>query len=133
MSDQDKQEKQHFWDIHEENGLLHLLDPDKHMYAYVKWDGEIHVWYYDDGSMGFDHDTGLKDYTEYGFKGKSHHDYYDMFDIDEQIARLQSLREVAAKWFAENKQKRWPPDWENYRTSKIDIEQAQELPPQRKG
>src|SRR5690348_1969 len=56
-------ENQHFWDIQEKNGLLNLLDPDKHIHAYVKWDGEIHVWYYDDNETGFDHDTGLEDHT----------------------------------------------------------------------
>lgn len=99
---------QQFWTTRENKGLLHLLDVDKHLRAYVKWDGTIHMWYYDDSKVGFDHDTGLADYTDLGFEGKSHHDYYDFFDIDEQIARLQSLRELAVKWFAE-RGKRWPP------------------------
>jgi|SRR5450631_35029 len=120
------EEQQQYWTIKEEQGLLHLLDIEKHVHVYVKWDGELHIWYYDDDATGFDHDTGIEDHRDWGFTGKSHHDYYRMADIDEELARLQSLRALAVAWFAKQG-KRFPPDWEGYRKGGMSIEQAQAL------
>lgn len=126
-----------YWDIKverypaedgfEASELLNLLDPEKHVHAYVKWDDSVHLWYYQDNSEGFDHDTGIEDHTDWGFTHKSNHDLYRIIDVDEEIARLQSLKDIAVKWFAE-RGKRWPPDWEGYRTGKLTIEQAIQLP-----
>jgi hypothetical protein len=100
-------EQHTYWTIKEENGLLHLLDPEKRLYVYVKWDGMIHVWFYETPVL-YNHDTGIEDY---GIGSKGHHDYYWMYgDIDEEIARLQSLKEIATKWFAD-KGEVWPPEW----------------------
>lgn len=122
----DSEEQPQYWTIKEEHGLLHVLDVEKHVHVYVKWDGELHIWYYDDDATGFDYDTGIEDHRDWGFTGKSHHDYYRMADIDEELARLQSLRALAVAWFA-RQGKRFPPDWEGYRKGGVSIEQAQTL------
>ncbi len=131
------EEQRTYWNSKVENGLLNLLDPEKEMYAYVKWDGSVHLWYYEksartDTSVNFDHDTGIEDHSDWGFEGDGHHDFYRVIDIDEEIARLQSLKDTATAWFAEQG-KRWPPDWEAYRTGRATLEQAQHVPPRQAG
>lgn len=132
MSEQDYS-KYHFWDIKEERGLLMFVDPDKHLSIYVKWDGEVHVWYYDRNEMGYDHDTGLADYTAYGFSPvEGHHDFYRIIDIDEEITRLQSLKSLAAQWFAEHKNQRWPPDLLNLDSNTVRLDELAWNDPRRK-
>lgn len=108
-----------YWQVKDDNGFLHLLDPDKEMHAYIKWDGTVHLWYYDDSPYAFDHDTGLEDHRDFGFKSKANHDLYRLFEIDEEIGRLQSLKSLAVKWFDEKKNQRWPPDLFNLSANSV--------------
>ncbi len=124
MSERDYS-KRHFWDIKVDKGLLYLLDPDKEMHVYVKWDGDVHIWYYGDKKPEFEQDTGLVDHSDWMPETDTgwHSDLYRLFDVDEEIARLQSLKTLAAKWFDEHKNQRWPPDMQNLDSNTIRLDE----------
>lgn len=78
-----------------EDHWLEVVDPDGWYSAVVKWDGCVHFRRY--------HNIPLQDRPS----GKEHmelEDYLHMCDIDEEIERLQKLKEAALKHFGED----WP-------------------------
>jgi hypothetical protein len=78
---------------------LEVADPDGWYEAVVKWDGCIH--FHHAGNVPFRDDFG------HSTTARDKHacdDYIHLCDLDDMIARLQALREVAVGYFGET----WP-------------------------
>jgi hypothetical protein len=123
-------EPKRYWEpdpTDEQQGLCILNDPEKRYRCYCKWDGMIHLWFYED-EYAFNCDT-----REYGPEAAktSHDDYYwcigDIEVLDDVIARLSAIKDSAKNWYAQ-RGKRWPPDWDGYVHAGKTIEQATTLP-----
>jgi len=81
-----------YWQRDEKKDYCLLADPEKFMRAYVRADGCLNLLFYNDEWL-FDHDRHSYD--------------WHICEIDEAIERLQAIKEMAVKYFAE-KGKQWP-------------------------
>lgn len=69
---------------------LEIKDPEGWRSARVRWDGCVHYYRYFNTPLGMD---AKNDNEE--------NNYIHICDIDEEIARLQSLKRLATNWFAQ--------------------------------
>lgn len=81
-----------FWQRDEQKTYLLLVDPDKYQRAYIRADGCLNLLFYDEAWL-FDHDRHSYD--------------WHICNIDEAIARLQAIKDMAVQYFAE-RGKSWP-------------------------
>jgi hypothetical protein len=91
------------WEIDEAKSADHWLelnDPKGWRSAIAKWDGCVHYYRYFNTPRGMD----TKNDEEEG-------DYLHICNIDEEIARLQALKRIAANYFVERgKDEFWQPE-----------------------
>lgn len=95
---------QPIWEVIPERTQEHWLevrDPDGWWEAVVKWDGCIHLHHA--GNVPFDKEHGDSQSSEAERDKSACDDYIHLCDIDDAIARLQALKQMALAHFGN-----WP-------------------------
>lgn len=108
-----------YWTLVESTDwTCNLVDPEGHYGAYIKGDGCVNLWGYDNPKV----DRSVSGPT---YRGED--DFYEhICDIDERITRLIALREMAIRYFEEHGASSTRDDWYY---GKPFAEQIETLPP----